>query len=110
MNERAESLIEAIERKTNDVKIETERLQSYQASLNCIQSSCKHNWTDAEKHTDTIPGYTTPGDKPGTMGVDFQGPVDIAPSVKVYYTRECKECGKTQRTEQTRPGKQVPSF
>ena len=50
---------------------------SLEHGLELLVRTCKHDW-DKVVH-DPIPGYRTPGDAPGTMGIDWQGPQYVGP-------------------------------
>ena len=61
-----------------------------------------------EKYTPIITEtYTIPGDRPGTMGVDWRGPVHVPSSTKDQWTRTCTECGKEEVTTQKNEEKKV---
>ena len=87
-----------------------------------IVNSCKHEWNETKYVPVYEKGYTFPGDPPGTMGVDWQGPCHVPSKTIPEWSRTCKLCGHTQTTRNTKPEKvsgpisgtygtaEVPSF
>jgi hypothetical protein len=59
---------------------------------------CNHQWTGAIADHVYHEGYRIPGDPPGTMGVDWRGPVDVSPKTERRWRRVCRTCGLTQYT------------
>ena len=45
--------------------------------------------------------YTCPGDPPGTMGVDWRGPVHVPSKTIPKWRRTCDLCGKIEETQRT---------
>ncbi len=88
-----------------------EELQGTELSLQGLQSRCPHRW-DQVKYTPEIhEGYRDPGDPPGTMGVDWRGPMWVPRQETPRWTRICLDCGKKEVTERTRDDiKKVPVF
>lgn len=70
------------------------RLESELANL---QSDCTHEW---QVSADDIvrAAYTDPGDAPGTMGVDFRGPMYVPEQRTKRWKRYCPLCDKTEHT------------
>jgi hypothetical protein len=69
--------------------------------LSRIRAACRHPWPAPVYTPQYIEGYTTPGDPPGTMGIDWRGPVHVPSKTIPKWTRTCPECGLTQVTERT---------
>lgn len=67
-------------------------------SANTIESRCNHKWSAPKYDPIITKGYQTPGDPPGTMGVDWRGPCYIEGTTKDRWTRVCSVCGKVETT------------
>lgn len=70
--------------------------------LKFLEKNCKHNYGPtlyAPIITDT---YTIPGDAPGTMGVDWRGPVYVPREERPRWKRECLECGLVEYTQEVK--------
>lgn len=63
--------------------------------------NCKHEWTKPVADHIYHAGYRIPGDPPGTMGVDWRGPVDVPSKTENRWRRECEICGEVQYTSDT---------
>ena len=63
--------------------------------------SCNHRWGAVTPDHIYHKGYTIPGDPPGTMGVDWRGPCDVAAKTDFRWKRVCQECGEIQYTTRT---------
>jgi len=94
------------------------RLEGAQAELARMERDCEHNrnpslFTQPKYDPIIHPGGYSPGDPPGTMGIDRQLPCSWPPcswpetredrwtSVQIA-TRECTRCGKVETTTQTK--------
>lgn len=97
----------------NKLKSELVRLEQQVAPLNVmiitiksqighIQTRCQHRWGETKYTPEHTTAYTTPGDTPGTMGVDFRGPVQVPSRTTDLWTRVCEICGKTAVTNQSK--------
>ncbi|MBR9703828.1 hypothetical protein GOV12_00315 [Candidatus Pacearchaeota archaeon] len=62
-------------------------------------NSCRHNYSEPEFDPIYREAYTSPGDPPGTMGVDFRGPCHVPAKTTKRWKRECVECGDIQYTQ-----------
>jgi hypothetical protein len=81
--------------------IELERqLASKRQALASKEANCQHNWSDVKPAHIYHEGYTCPGDEPGTMGVDWRGPVYVPPRTEKRWERSCRNCGKVQYTSE----------
>ena len=81
-----------------------EELQRAKEKLNRAESSCSHNW-NTRYTPEYQEAYTIPGDPPGTMGVDWRGPVHVPAKTIKKWTRTCPKCGKTE--VETKCGKET---
>lgn len=68
-------------------------------ALELYEKRCPHKWSEARYTPTHYPAYEFPGDEPGTMGVDWRGPVYIPASTTEEWTRECQRCGLVQTTQ-----------
>ena len=100
-----------------DLRIANQNLERAKSSvadltsqLDRIWKHCQHHWGEIKKVEERQPGYTIPGDPPGTMGVDWRGPTYVESKTDVWYERECQNCGKVETTTQTKPSKMVADF
>jgi hypothetical protein len=59
---------------------------------------CPHKWTTPIADHIYHKGYTIPGDPPGTMGVDWRGPVDVPSKTEKRWKRTCTVCGHVEFT------------
>ena len=97
-------LIDYIERRERD-------LAAIKSALDYKQRSCQHDWTEPKYTPIVREAYEHPGDPPGTMGVDWRGPVWVPRQEDPRWTRECKKCRKRDDTTQTRDDiRKVPVF
>lgn len=71
------------------------------ARLTSAVRNCVHQWGKVEAAHIYTPGYTIPGDPPGTMGVDWRGPVDVPSKTEYRWKRVCSICGEIQYTSST---------
>jgi hypothetical protein len=92
------------------MKPEAKRLRELARSLNdqsraandqlkIYESTCNHNWGETVYSPIYHEAYTVPGDPPGTMGVDWRGPVYVPAQTEERWKRECNNCGKVEYTE-----------
>lgn len=84
---------------------EIERLRNQISSLESQQNNCRHQWGETVADHIYEKAYTIPGDVPGTMGIDWRGPVWVPAKTIERWKRVCKLCGKieyTNRKEQVR--------
>lgn len=83
------------------VEFHENALREAKNAANRILNSCKHEFGEAVNCSRYEPGYTCPGDEPGTMGVDFRGPIHVPGRMVPEWKRTCKKCGFTQHTKVT---------
>ncbi len=79
-------------------------------NLDTIVSNCKHQYGKPIYDPVHTEAYTIPGDPPGTMGVDWRGPVHVPAKTEEKWKRICGLCGHTQYTDKTKPVKYEPDF
>lgn len=79
---------------------EIDRLLKRIEQLKTQQSQCRHTWTCSVRADIYVEGFTDPGDRPGTMGIDFRGPCYIPPKHTKRWMRKCTTCGMSQYTTQ----------
>jgi hypothetical protein len=79
-----------------EINSRQKELGDTQHRISCIQRSCSHQY-DAVKYDPEIrKGGYFPGDAPGTMGVDWRGPMSIPDQTIPRWSRTCKICGKVE--------------
>lgn len=83
-------------------------------SIQNVELNCKHNWTEPVYAPIHHPAWTSPGDPPGTMGVDWRGPSSFEARTEDKWTRYCLNCGKEESTNRSETKvvqeKKVPQF
>ncbi len=91
-----------------------EQLEGARHEVGRIERACPHHYTITY-----VPiyheGHECPGDPPGTMGVDWRGPVYVPPHTEDRWRRYCDRCGKEEytthaRTEIETKSTKVPTF
>lgn len=78
------------------------RLESKKFELDTAIRNCHHNWTDTIADHIYHPGYQCPGDPPGTMGIDWRGPVWVDARTEKRWKRTCQTCGLVEYTTRTK--------
>jgi hypothetical protein len=96
MNDKFQRLVDEVEQLRR-------RLKTAEMNLRGKRAACVHQWDDPEgKYTpDVRKAYRTRGDEPGTMGVDWQGPVNVPKKETPKWVRTCRICGFQQTTTRT---------
>ena len=84
------------------IQAHTSSAADLKRSLDNIQLRCTHEWSAVEYIPDYQPGFRTAGDPPGTMGVDWRGPVDVPSKTTKRWRRACLKCELEQVTTQTK--------
>lgn len=82
-------------------RIESE-LTSLKSSLKRIQSVCTHEFGKVTYEPIIQNGYRMPGDAPGTMGIDWRGPVDVPRQETKQWKRVCTKCERVETTQRTK--------
>jgi hypothetical protein len=70
-------------------------------SLAAIEAAChggKHYWGDSIYEPIVHEAFTDPGDPPGTMGVDWRGPMSCPRREEPRWKRICHDCQKVEYT------------
>ena len=104
MNTRATEIRERVAKARRD-------LEAAEHVLSVLVRDCRHKFSEPFRDDIHTPGYTDPGDPPGTMGVDWRGPCHIPPKTVERWVRVCMECGKREETTvSTEQMTKVPKF
>lgn len=74
----------------------TEESRNAQQELERYESRCQHKWGETVYDPIHHKAYTCPGDPPGTMGVDWRGPVYVPAQTEDRWKRECQDCGRVE--------------
>ena len=94
-----------MEKSTKDLRNQITNLEDEltraKGTLNYTERRCDHVWGEAAYTPDYQESYTTPGDPPGTMGIDWRGPSFIPSTNTPKWTRICQTCGKKETTTRT---------
>lgn len=64
-----------------------------------VEKQCFHTWGAIVYDPIYHKAYTAPGDPPGTMGVDWRGPVHVSAQTIPQWRRQCTKCGFSQTTQ-----------
>lgn len=75
-----------------------QKLNEARQKLNFIVRQCHHEWGPITDCSEYKPGYTIPGDTPGTCGVDYRGPISVGSTTVKKWSRTCKICGHVDFT------------
>jgi hypothetical protein len=94
MNEKIAAIRKELEQKQKECAGLESRLASY-------VRSCRHEWEPIRYVPRIREGYQSEGDPPGTMGVDWRGPMWIPREETPRWVRKCSKCGHEQFTEST---------
>lgn len=95
MEQKAKTLRERVEKLSTEFKDAERELKVYVLNCRHVYGSVKY---DPIYHK----AYTSPGDPPGTMGIDWRGPVHVPAETKKRWTRECQICGEVEITTKVR--------
>jgi len=90
----AKELRSRIEQNETQLRYDRERLAA-------LYRRCSHQWGDIIYDPIYHEAYTSPGDPPGTMGVDWRGPTHVPAQTIKRWRRVCKLCGKVEETQRT---------
>lgn len=82
----------------SEIRLLEQKLSDKKDELTLIILKCSHTWGPVESDHIFERGYTIPGDPPGTMGVDYRGPVYVDAKTIKRWRRECFKCGKVEYT------------
>ena len=78
-----------------------QELTQLEKALQTAEQHCQHNWTPSQYTPIEHKSYTIPGDAPGTMGIDWQGPTYVPARTENQWSRTCLNCGRTETTKTT---------
>lgn len=81
-------------------RIDRERFEILR-EIDTLQKACSHDW-EIRYTPEITKAHTVPGDVPGTMGVDYRGPVYVPEKTVDKWTRNCSKCGKEETTKELR--------
>lgn len=86
-------------------------LASAEANLSNLEHTCRHEFGAVVSDPIIRPGYTEPGDAPGTMGIDHRSSFYVPEERTPRWIRTCRLCGKVEETrETTKTVTETPSF
>lgn len=66
-----------------------------------LQRQCVHDWGEVMYDQVVREAFTSPGDPPGTMGIDWRGPTYHPREERRRWKRVCRKCGLMEYTERT---------
>lgn len=89
---------ERIKRLQSEMKDKSGEIQRAEDELKRLEVTCGHDWSEPEYDPIVTEGYESPGDPPGTMGIDWRGPCWVPGTREDRWRRTCRKCGKTQVT------------
>ena len=96
---------EAQKLRDKETQLKTQYERALQ-ELRAYEADCQHNFTtvyDPIYHE----AYTIPGDPPGTMGVDWRGPVHVPAQTEDRWKRTCGLCGLVEFTKRFEENKKI---
>jgi len=76
-----------------------EKYNNADAKLENYIKRCQHNFSETVYEPIYTPRYTSPGDPPGTMGIDWRGPVFVPSKTEDRWKKECSLCGLVRYTQ-----------
>ena len=88
-----------IQKLRNDVEMKKESFTEAKKRLDSIVEACQHEFGETIPDHIYHPAYTSPGDPPGTMGVDWRGPCHVNATTEKQWKRICDICGKVEYTQ-----------
>jgi|SRR3989344_191682 len=83
------------------------QFQTAERNLENYERVCTHRFSETVYDPIKHKAYRLPGDPPGTMGVDWRGPMDVPAETIDRWRRECGECGLVQYTQQVKEEREV---
>ena len=95
-----------------EVEEANKKAKSLSLQLQNQVDQCKHLWMESKYDPIILPGGYSSGDRVGTMGVDWVGPLSWSERREPRWSRECNICGKKEYTTKTNtePSAQKPFF
>lgn len=94
----------------NEVERRRRELEQSLRKMEAADRQCGHEWGPTVDASVYHPGYTFPGDAPGTMGVDRRGPVHIPSRTEKRWKRVCNKCGKEEFTTRAKENQVVTAM
>jgi hypothetical protein len=97
-------MLKSIEQMRHEIATAESQLESLKSRLDHEVQACRvlrHKWGKTVYEPIERKGYQTQGDPPGTMGVDWQGPMYIPASTTKQWSRTCASCGHKEMTQRT---------
>lgn len=91
--------IHALRQRVDILKADLQRAES---DLALVVGSCRHTWGNVIADHVYHEAYEIPGDPPGTMGIDWRGPVWVDAKTDYRWKRVCSTCGEVQYTTRTK--------
>jgi hypothetical protein len=88
-----------------DITAAEAQLASLKERLAGVVRACKlqgHQWGPVKYEPIEHKAYRIPGDPPGTMGVDWRGPMDVPASTEKQWSRTCQRCDEKETTKRTK--------
>ena len=94
----------------HDLENAERSLAEKRLELDALRRKCTHSWSKPERKTEYHKPYTIPGDPVGTMGVDRRPDCHVEAKTDVWWKRTCSQCGKVEKTTNTRSVGSEPVF
>ncbi len=91
-----------IQKLRNEVEAKERAFSETKKRLDDIVKSCQHKFGETIPDHTYREAYRIEGDKPGTMGSDWRGPLDVPAETELRWKRICDYCGKVEYTTQTK--------
>ncbi|MDD5192558.1 MAG: hypothetical protein PHH54_00690 [Candidatus Nanoarchaeia archaeon] len=111
MENRARELREIVKRTNEEVNKANEKSDRARNELRDYERRCQHEYSKTIYDPIYTSAYTIPGDKPGTMGVDWRGPTYVSAKTEPRWKRTCTRCGLEQITTRAKDSiTKIPDF
>jgi hypothetical protein len=101
LNNEAEHLKQVRQKLNTEIEQLNQNLREKEYLLNAIDKKCSHMWGETIPDHIEHKAHTIPGDPPGTMGVDWRGPINVPAKTEERWKRICKICGKIEYSKET---------
>jgi hypothetical protein len=101
METEASRLIDIVKKMEVEQTKNNSKLELANRELTQYRKKCQHKF---EEKYDPIrtESYTIPGDPPGTMGIDWRGPLYVPAKTEDRWKRYCPKCGLEEYTTATK--------
>ncbi len=90
-----------LERATDTLATCKQSVDDLKRQLTIRENQCPHRFGETTADNIYHKAYTIPGDKPGTMGVDFRGSTHVPSTIDKRWKRVCALCDKVEHTSET---------